>query len=1567
MNDEFIKYYKKHIRLELLTGTKLKGRLIGIDDDSESIKIQDEEGEIHIIRFQMIGYLGLDGDNATNPSRINKSNNNSPEDIDVISKPKIAETTINSNQATIEELKFLTRVETLFDSKFENSVLKIIKPELSVPNEIINERHSESSRRWAILTNKYRDANNKKTLTKNSESMGSLLSEIKQLRNDVRLLNSKVLLELSGYLGYINEQYSESSQYFFYAAVRASSAIAWHNLALTLLKLNKRDIALFSLIQFINKPDTDSNDLLINAWDNLIKLIHETGQYFYFNSITLPDNVPQRYLFESIAYLLIKKNNPEIVSQQYAVLNETNYRELSKELIIYLTMNANQDHELDINKLKTIICSNNNDKTTKSLKDTVIIHINGSNNSQLNLLNNRKELSYPTPNDELNDIIPANGSVNYFNKDKQFGFIINMYGKQIYFNTGNIIDPQLKNMIWQEIQIRGTQIIYTPSTNLKGDSAILIHKPKTVEKALLLANDYKLSEPRVYLGILDQILSTYPNNTYVQNIKIEFSRTLAKNNLSRINTYKNNGVSDYQKATYAKNVEKDLPKALIHYQKALQNNEKKESCIKDIGSLYVTLGEREKALEFMNNYILHLPNNSSTYYYLENFYYSLKDYKNAIKFIDLAIKGNGNFIHRAIYLQKKATALYQIGEIESAIKILDDILRYDPENLNAQRLLSVFIDNNTLAIDQIIAETEFYSFGSGISVYLRNILDKYEQYHGLPAKLLESRKFTKETLNGLRKLIETAGRSRPRERANYLLTEAKLMEQLEPEYNIRSVLAKYCNAMALNHISEKSPIDIVRFFYLEAFSCEDEYIKTAPQAALYLMSYARSYGDLLSNKTPSMDEALSTVLKYDHRSEVWDGILNMILWNSSIAAQVLRRLYDNPDFRNRSLEYLNFENKDIEFNDYKGLWNLTREKRQRDFTRWLAKIKSIYSSDNLDVFVNHLVDTLNPENDQWITHTDKLRLNSIRTDIYDSLLQYLRHSGYRDKERSMNEVQSQINMLISNIQDLPTYLSYTGLIPLLEQLAHLLSKSFKIVEDTSTPQVKINILGEANVLDNDNYVFMQISVENSKESSPIRDIVIEISNDENILKVEGENSHYDSLDGGEHCIIRLHIKLSDRVKLDMATTVKLKCTYVTRASQSPIQIDEQLPLRLYSVDEFKEIFNPYAPIADGGPVVDRNMFFGREEFIDNQIKTILSAETKQIIIYGQKRSGKSSVLHHLKNGLEARGNVFCVLFSLGLIIQDLSDATFYYHILQSLDKELKKLRRNSKLPVPNFSCPSYEEYKDTNSGNPALAFLSYLELYYELCQRLEEWKAKKLVFLIDEFTYLYTSIKQGRTSDTIMKQWKAVTQNDSVKFSVVLVGQDVVPSFKKEEYARNAFGVITDIRLTYLDEKDARRLVTEPILDEKNESRFIGNAVDTIIDYTSCNPYYINIFCARLVEYMNSKKIIKVTEADVKDVANTFIEGNHALAPEKFDNLVRAGEEYDFIEYNDEDVFTLLRQIAQGAKNIGTCSRENINLANNELEDKILSHLVDREVLSLRPGNNYKIIVRLFQEWLLKH
>lgn len=820
------------------------------------------------------------------------------------------------------------------------------------------------------------------------------------------------------------------------------------------------------------------------------------------------------------------------------------------------------------------------------------------------------------------------------------------------------------------------------------------------------------------------------------------------------------------------------------------------------------------------------------------------------------------------------------------------------------------------------------------------------------------------------KRLENQGR----ERANYLLTEAKLMTTLEPEKenNLRSVLARYCNAMALNHISENSSMDVIRNYYLEAFNLEEKFNLTAPQVALYLTSYKSNYSDLLSTKTPSIDDTLDRVLYGEVRDNIWEGILSMFLWNRSISAQIASKLFQNKELKRKSIIFLysldltQKINNQLNADEYTNLWNQAREKRQRDYTRWFASLKAISNNENLEILTNLLPDSLNEAKRSWLTQLDTSRLNIIATDIYDVLATYLRQSGYRNKERNFILAKAQINQLIIETNEKPTKFSYEGFLPLLEKIEILLDKSFKTVEAASSPKVKISILGESSVVGNDNVVPFQVIIENSKDSSPIRDVKIEINNSEDIRLIDQNNIYYDSIDGGEYTIFKLNAHVSEKIITDKAATLDVICYYRTRNQENSVRIDDQLSLRLYSENEFEPIENPYAPIADGGPVTDKNMFYGRDDFINSRINAILNADSKQIIIYGQKRSGKSSVLHHLKKGLEETTKAFCISFSLGEIIGNLNEYAFYYRIIYGISRDLK-LKRAKNEETPTFICPIEEEFKAKYLPNPANGFIELIGDFIIACSEIESWKNRKLVIMIDEFTYLYTAIRKGSISDTIMKQWKAITQNENAKFSVVLVGQDVVPTFKKEEYAKNAFGVIEDIRLTYLNIENAKKLIEEPILKRNSKIRFIGRAIDTVIDYTSRNPYYIQIFCARLVDHMNAKKIISVTEADIKEVAETFIEGSQALGVEKFDNLIRAGEEHDLAEFCDDDVIKILKQVSIGSKNIGYCSRDVISLGNRKLEEKILGHLVDREVIECKQANNYKIQVKLFQEWLLRH
>ena len=57
-------------------------------------------------------------------------------------------------------------------------------------------------------------------------------------------------------------------------------------------------------------------------------------------------------------------------------------------------------------------------------------------------------------------------------------------------------------------------------------------------------------------------------------------------------------------------------------------------------------------------------------------------------------------------------------------------------------------------------------------------------------------------------------------------------------------------------------------------------------------------------------------------------------------------------------------------------------------------------------------------------------------------------------------------------------------------------------------------------------------------------------------------------------------------------------------------------------------FNPY--IA-GAPVLDDNLFFGREQLVDRILQTV---HNNSLLLHGERRIGKTSLQHHLKKRLQ---------------------------------------------------------------------------------------------------------------------------------------------------------------------------------------------------------------------------------------------------------------------------------------------------------------------------------------------
>ncbi|MDR2286767.1 MAG: hypothetical protein LBE04_04735 [Prevotellaceae bacterium] len=314
--------------------------------------------------------------------------------------------------------------------------------------------------------------------------------------------------------------------------------------------------------------------------------------------------------------------------------------------------------------------------------------------------------------------VNANGFITRYFAARMYGFITDKKGRSIYFTYKNVIDDDLLEQLQeQSAYTSNIPVLFTLSKEYK-NAAILVQRPTSVENIFdsikTLFDEHKVGAA---IGLTEQILLAYPENKNAKKIKEQ----LISINQSKIDYYDSN----YQKAATAKLVNKDLETALKYYMIAFENNEKRESCIKDIGMLYVQMENMQAALDFISMYGKELPNNVKTYNYFVNFYSSVREFEKVIEYIDLLLNDDSiakDSIKCSTYLHQKGSALIQMNKTEEAREVLNEAIRFYPENAFANKLLQA-LDMKKVADSFISGDKSFTSeqFNNFEEYSIRNI------------------------------------------------------------------------------------------------------------------------------------------------------------------------------------------------------------------------------------------------------------------------------------------------------------------------------------------------------------------------------------------------------------------------------------------------------------------------------------------------------------------------------------------------------------------------------------------------------------------------------------------------------------------------------------------------------------------------------------------------------------------------------------------------------------------------------------------------------------------------------
>lgn len=602
---------------------------------------------------------------------------------------------------------------------------------------------------------------------------------------------------------------------------------------------------------------------------------------------------------------------------------------------------------------------------------------------------------------------------------------------------------------------------------------------------------------------------------------------------------------------------------------------------------------------------------------------------------------------------------------------------------------------------------------------------------------------------------------------------------------------------------------------------------------------------------------------------------------------------------------------------------------------------------------------------------DRSRFARFQDIVNQRLIRYFHNDDH--KYYSQKDCNDAIDSLLNDIGREPTRFSYDGIRTVLVSVRDLVKNDYEHYLEVSKPKIDVSPVGDCSL--SDDILSFQLNIKNGKGCAAINNFAIEITPSGEVLEhISGMAVAYRSLDGDEDVNLPQRIRISSGVAISEVVNIRVIVTYSAEGSSEK----ETTPPKTISLhmrnDDIPQ--NPYSKYSGGRPIEikGRKMFFGRKDEINSVVDAMMSeGGGKQIIVYGQSRSGKTSFSNMLAIELEERG-AWCAKFSLqGTYPTSLASffAVIMDKIVDILYEDYDWREDDYKYAVVNHSALINEVYRGTPEASISSLYANDL---CSLQKAIRNKLGKKLILVIDEFTELYTWIRKGLLPDSVMKIWKAVSEDQRLDYSVVLIGQDTAPLFMREPYASNPFQVIDPLRMSYLPVQDARDMIETPILDRDNKSRFVGKAIDRIVEYTAGSPYYLMIFCNQLVEYMRRKQIGKVTEVDVEEVVKFCIDNK--VLNDRFDNLYAAVEPP---RDEKERSKAVLKAIAiemehhkDGASRAVIKSQLNSRYSEDEI-DGVLTDLDAREVVSVRSylgdesQDKFSINVLLFQKWLLEN
>ncbi|MDJ0840068.1 MAG: ATP-binding protein [Acidobacteriota bacterium] len=267
---------------------------------------------------------------------------------------------------------------------------------------------------------------------------------------------------------------------------------------------------------------------------------------------------------------------------------------------------------------------------------------------------------------------------------------------------------------------------------------------------------------------------------------------------------------------------------------------------------------------------------------------------------------------------------------------------------------------------------------------------------------------------------------------------------------------------------------------------------------------------------------------------------------------------------------------------------------------------------------------------------------------------------------------------------------------------------------------------------------------------------------------------------------------------------------------------------------FRQRFNPY--IA-GAPVLNESMFYGRGMTLKQILNTL---HNNSLMIYGERRIGKTSFLHRLNKELPLLDDPEYHFIPVFVDLQGVKEVDFFHTLEQEIALCLEPMGISLE-PAPD--------------PLDSRQFISRLRKYIRALKEQSE-KKPKLVLLLDE-----VDVMNGFSEHTNQQLRSVFMKGFADHIVAVMAGIHINTRWKSE--GSPWYNFFEQIELKPFRKNSADELIKNPV---EGVYTYTNDAVDRIMEITGGKPYLIQKMCLNLVSHILAENKRKVTRQDVEYV-----------------------------------------------------------------------------------------------------